>query len=700
MFPHCLFIFIFLLTLGVFAWTTVHYVRLFHVTKPAFPVKDIPERILLTLKVAFGQSKILQRPVIGMLHAIVFWGFIVILFGSLEIVVDGLTDRMKTFHAIGPVYAYLMAAIDILAPLIAVVVVIFWIRRNIFHVHRFSGPEITKRSHRDANITLGLIFLLMLTITGMNTFYAGGGPVPAYGLYPFSEAILVPLVRDLPAEPLFGYYRTCWWIHVLTIFFFVNYLPYSKHFHVYLSIPNVFLSRLYPMGKLPDMPEVTKEVKTMMSGEEITVGGTEETPPGRFGILDVEDITWKNYLDSLTCTQCGRCTSVCPVHLAGGVLSPRKVMMNTRERMDEKAPSIVKGEEADDGKSLLGKYITDEELWACTLCDACVRECPLNINQPELILGMRRYQVLEKAAAPAEWNVVYTNIENNGALWKVPVTDRMRWAGDLYVMKNGKKEKIKVPVMAEVAAGGKRPEYLLWTGSAGAFDSRYRKVMQDFVRILSFLEVDYAVLGEEEGSSGDFARRTGNEMLFVMQAKQNIELFKHYGVTKILTCDPHVFNTFKNEYPSFGDMPGVIHHTQFLEKIIRQGNIILPLKKGRKIKVTYHDPCYLGRINGEYEAPRKVLRALGFEIKEMPRHKANALCCGGGGGQMFRESEHGENEIFLQRTMEALNTGAETVVTACPYCMTMLGDGIKYEHAEERVDGKDLAELVAEAMGV
>ncbi len=697
MLSHYLFILALLLTLWIFARTTVRYVRLFRITKPAFPVEDIPRRILLTLKVAFGQSKILQRPVIGMLHALVFWGFLIILFGSLEIVVDGLTDRMKAFHTIGPVYAYLMAAIDLMAPLIAVVVIIFWIRRNIFHVHRFSGPEITKRSHRDANITLGLIFLLMLTITGMNTFYAGGGPEPEYGSYPFSEVTLVPLVKNLSAGSLQGYYRMCWWIHVLTIFFFANYLPYSKHFHVYLSLPNVFLSRTYPMGELPDMPQVTSEVGYMMSGEE---AAPEEEVPERFGILDVEDITWKNYLDALTCTQCGRCTAVCPANQAGSLLSPRKIMMDTRRRIENKAPLLLKEPGKEDGKTLLGSYISEEELWACTLCDACVRECPLNINQPEMIIGMRRYEVLEKAAAPAEWNTVYTNIENNGALWKMPVAGRMRWAEDLYITKNGKKEKVEVPVMAKKAAGGKRPEYLLWTGSAGAFDSRYRKVMQDFVRILAFLDIDYAVLGEEEISSGDFARRTGNEMLFVMQAKQNIELFNHYGVTQILTCDPHVYNTFKNEYPAFGDMPGVIHHTQFLEKMIREKRIILPLKGGGRERVTYHDPCYLGRINGEYEAPRKVLRALGFEIKEMPRHKANALCCGGGGGQMFRESKHGENEIFLQRTREALNTGAETVVTACPYCMTMLGDGIKYEHAEERVAGKDLAELVAEAMGI
>jgi Fe-S oxidoreductase len=372
-------------------------------------------------------------------------------------------------------------------------------------------------------------------------------------------------------------------------------------------------------------------------------------------------------------------------------------MMNVRERMDEKGPLLVKGETPPEDKPLTGAYITDEELWSCVMCNACVRECPLNIHQAELILGMRRYRVLEEGAAPPEWNAVYTNIENNGALWKMPATDRMRWTEGLTLLHNGEEEPVEVPVMA---ARETTPEYLLWTGSAGAFDPRYRKVLRDFVRILAYLKIDFAVLGEEEISSGDFARRTGNEMLFVMQALQNIEIFSSYGVKKILTCDPHVYNTFRNEYPNLGEMPDVIHHTQFLEEMIRTGGLVFPEKPGAGETVTYHDPCYLGRINGEYDAPRRVLQALGYKLQEMPHHKATALCCGGGGGQMFREKKGTEDEIFAVRTREALTTGAATLVTACPYCMTMLGDGIKYEHAEERLMNKDLAELVADALAI
>ncbi len=684
-----------LLTLAGVSLTFRHYRRYFRLLKPAFPVRDLGRRLWITVKVALGQSKILQRPVVGLLHALLFWGFLIILLGTLEMVADGITGAEKTLSGCG-CYALFTAVVDVLALLIAVITVVFLLRRDLFRVPRFEGPEMTGKSHRDANITLVLILLLMITLTAMNVFYiAGGGEA---GSYPFAEWLAARLKIPADHDSMMTGYHICWWIHILTIFVFANYLPYSKHFHVYLSLPNVFLSRLWPLGRMPEMAAVTTEVKAMMSGEEPPAT---ETGMPRLGIRDVEDVTRKNYLESLTCTQCGRCTSVCPVNLTGGPLSPRKVMMNVRERMDEKGPSLVRGETLPEDKPLTGAYITDEELWGCVMCNACVRECPLNIHQPELLLGMRRYRVLEEGGAPPEWNAVYTNIENNGALWKMPATDRMRWAGELTLLRDGKEEPVEVAVMASLAAAGKKPEYLLWTGSAGAFDPRYRKVLRDFVRILAYLKIDFAVLGEEEISSGDFARRTGNEMLFVMQALQNIEIFKSYGIDKILTCDPHVYNTFRNEYPDLGEMPEVIHHSQFLEEMIRTGRLVIPEEKQKREQVvTYHDPCYLGRINGEYEAPRKVLQALGMTLREMPRHKATALCCGGGGGQMFREKKSTGAEIFVERTREALATGAGTIISACPYCMTMLGDGIKYEHAEERLTNKDLTELVAEILQI
>ncbi len=260
--------------------------------------------------------------------------------------------------------------------------------------------------------------------------------------------------------------------------------------------------------------------------------------------------------------------------------------------------------------------------------------------------------------------------------------------------------KVEVPVMADLFAKGEKPEYLFWVGSAGAFDDRYKKVTRAFVKILTHLKVDYAVLGTEESSSGDVARRAGNEMLFQMQALMNIEVMEGYEVKKIITCDPHVYNTFKNEYPDYGAKFEVIHHSQFLNQLIDEGKLKLGSEQFKNQKITYHDPCYLGRANGEYNAPRKVLGAIPSGFIEMKRNKSFALCCGAGGGQMFKEAEKGDKEIFIERTGDVLETGADIVATACPYCMVMMTDGLKYANKTEEVKNYDIAELVAMSLGL
>ena len=257
------------------------------------------------------------------------------------------------------------------------------------------------------------------------------------------------------------------------------------------------------------------------------------------------------------------------------------------------------------------------------------------------------------------------------------------------------KVKIEIPIMADCFSQGKSPEYLYWVGSTGAFDDRYKQVSRAFVKILSFLDIDYAVLGTEESSSGDVARRTGNEMLFQMQALMNIDIFNAYEVKKIITCDPHAYNTFKNEYPDLGGNYEVIHHSQFLYDQIKKGKLKGSDSFLNGKKLVYHDPCYLGRANGEYQAPRKVLDSLGMKRVEMPRNKSFALCCGAGGGQMFKEAEKGDTEIFIERTEEAISTGADIIASACPYCMVMLTDGLKYKNYEDKIKNYDIAELIA-----
>lgn len=677
-----------LITLGVFTFTMYRIFSFMKFTKP-FPVKNIPKRFGIMMKVAIGQTKIFRFPLTGFMHALVFWGFCVILIGSIEMVIDGLfgTDRVLSF--LGWFYDFIMASGDIFAFLILLAVIAFLIRRIFMHIQRFYGKEMKPISKIDANIALTIIGILMITLLGMNTFYilysrAAGHEIA--GVFPVSN-IIAGWFGNLPKDSLYTWHEINWWAHILWIFIFANILPYSKHFHVFMSVPNVFLSRLEPLGYLYNMPEITKEVKLMMDPDAAFQDVPEdEEETARFGVKDADDGTWKNYVDSLACTECGRCTSVCPANITGKALSPRKIFMDLRARMKEKGPGLVKnGKDYDDHKALIRDYISEEELWACTTCNACAEECPVNINHPSFIVDMRRYLVMEESAGPGELNAVFTNIENNGAPWQFSPEDRLKWAEDV---------DLKVPVMADLYAEGKKPEYLFWVGSAGAFDDRYKKVSREFVKILNHLKIDYAVLGMEESDSGDVARRGGNEMLFQMQAMTNIEIMNTYGVKKIITCCPHDYNTLLNEYPEYGGNYEVIHHSQFLSQLINNGKIKLNGElKGKK--VTFHDPCYLGRANGEYDAPRDVIAACGVKMLEMKRTKSRALCCGAGGGQMFKEAEKGDKEVFLERIEDAMGTGADIVATACPFCMVMMTDGIKYKNKEEELNNYDIAELVS-----
>lgn len=386
------------------------------------------------LDVAFGQTKIFRRPFIGFLHALVFWGFCVILIGSIEMVIDGLFGTERVLKFLGIVYDFIIASGDIFALLIAIAIVVFLFRRVFLHIKRFEGIEMQKISHIDANIALSIILLLMLSLLGMNSAYYEYKTIAGEaidGVYPVSHFI-APLFSGISANGLHTHYEFYWWMHILLIFLFANLLPYSKHFHVFMSVPNVFLSRLEPLGKLPNMNNVTREVKLMMDPNAAFAAPAADAPIERFGVKDAEDVTWKNYFDSLACTECGRCTSVCPANITGKKLSPRKVMMNLRARMKEKGPLLVKnGKDFTDNKSLIRDYISEEELWACTTCNACAKECPININHPTLIVDMRRYLVMEEGSAPGELKAVFSNIENNGAPWQYSSEDRLLWAADL-----------------------------------------------------------------------------------------------------------------------------------------------------------------------------------------------------------------------------------------------------------------------------
>ncbi len=692
MLQHILFIIIVLAAFSFLGFTLKKIFKTIALLKKPYPVDNHGKRLNLTLKVALGQTKIMRFPLVGFLHAIVFWGFVLITIGSFEMLLDGilgvafddnlLNDRVLA--AISVIFVFIGAFADVFAYLVLAFIIVFLIRRKILHVKRFEGVEMRHKDHRDAAISLTFILLLMVTLIGMNVTFAAKNssaclPVSQYFSGYFS---------GFEATTLHHFEMAFWWGHFMLIMLFMNYLPYSKHFHVFLSLPSVYFSRLSPLTALNNMESVKREVKLMLNPD--AASDSEQTEPERFGVKDVEDGTWKNYLDSLTCTQCGRCTSVCPASQTGKKLSPRKIVLDYRRRMEEKVAGLhSKGKTFDDGKSLLGDYTTAEELWACTTCNACAQECPVNIDHPSLIVDLRRFLFMEQSAAPSAINTMFTNIENNGAPWQYSAADRLNWADNL---------PFTVPNFADLATEGKTPDILFWVGSACSYDVRAKKISQAFASILEHCKINYAVLGTEETDTGDHAKRSGNEFLFQMQASQIVATLNQYQIKNIVTCDPHDFNTLKNEYPDLDGKYNVLHSSEFVAKLISEGKLKLNTKTFENKRITYHDPCYLGRGNGIFDAPREILSKTNANLLEMKRSQTRSLCCGAGGGQMFKEAEKGTMEVYEMRTNDVLDCQPNIVAVACPFCMTMILDGLKMKDKQDEVEVLDIVEIVAKSM--
>lgn len=505
----------------------------------------------------------------------------------------------------------------------------------------------------------GILVLLLLLVTG--GFFTESARLvmdnPETARWSWAGFMLAKIFPDtlwVSAEPYL------WWFHAITALLFIAWLPNTKIFHAIAVIVNVAVTNRSTRHKIPAM-----HVSKLMEDPDMDPDAIS------LGVNTSSELTWKQLLNAISCTECARCTMVCPANAVGMPLSPMKIISDVRH-------DAVNG--AKNGE-LVGHAITEMELWSCTTCGACMEECPVLINHIPMITDFRRYLVLSEGKPPAQASEHLENIMNTGNPWGM--SNRTKWATDV---------NIDLPLMASK----KEADVLYWVGCAGAFDSRNQHVARSMVKIFEKAGVDYGVLGDEEMCTGDSARRLGEEYLFETMALQNIETLNKYAFKKIVTPCPHCFHTLKNEYGDFGGDYEVVHHTQYIRELLAANKINVNSNESQRL--TYHDPCYLGRHNGEYDAPRDVLKTLmasADDMIEMDNHKSGSFCCGAGGGNMWHEIEEG-GRINTKRFDEALETGARGVVTSCSFCTIMMDDAMKVRGKENEFSVRDLAEMVAD----
>ncbi len=615
------------------------------------------ERFKHVLVYAFGQKKMFDDPFAGIYHMLIFYGFLVVSVRTVTMVLEGLFAgwELPLLHT-GIGHAYLFSK-DIFEVLVLLGLVFAVWRRGIQRKERIIQSK-------GAWIVIGLIAILMLTDLVSEGARIAAGDLD--GSFLPVSALFGSMMASFSAAKLQIAYSSMWWLHLITLYVFANELPYSKHFHVYTSIFNVFFAKLDAPGKLPTMDLENVDENT------------------RFGISTITDFTWKQMLDMYTCTECGRCREYCPTTLTDKPLQPVLFLKSVRDQLysEQKELLSTPGEEAQGSLHELVPVVVDPEvIWACTTCRWCERACPLDISYVDKIVELRQNLVLEKAEFPEEAQPAFRGYEVNGNPWQLPAEERANWA-----------EGLDIPLASE--AGGDF-EYLFFVGSPGSYDDHGKKVSRALAKILKAADIKIAILGPEEASTGDAARRLGNEYLYQMLAMQNIEVMNGYGVKKIVTNCPHVYNTLANEYPDLDGNYDVVHGTQLVADLVRQGRI--DLTQTVDLDLAYHDPCYLGRTNGEYDAPRYLLDEIpGLKVREAELSRDRSMCCGAGGGRMWLEEDLG-TRINQLRFDQLRATGTPEIAVACPYCFSMLSDAQR-EGGLEDAQTLDVIELVAQSL--